>query len=97
MAGEAFSEYKFSELNLKKDILRGLDKLGFELMTPIQAEAIPVFFNGRDVTGQAQTGTGKTSAFGLPILEKVDPKNKKLQAIILCPTRELAVQVAGEL
>lgn len=97
MAGEAFSEYKFSELNLKKDILRGLDKLGFELMTPIQAEAIPVILKGRDVTGQAQTGTGKTAAFGLPILEKVDPKNKKLQAIILCPTRELAVQVAGEL
>lgn len=97
MAGEAFSEYKFSELDLKKDILRGLEKLGFELMTPIQAESIPVILKGQDVTGQAQTGTGKTAAFGIPILEKVDPKSKKLQAIILCPTRELAVQVAGEL
>lgn len=97
MAGEAFSEYKFSELKIDKDILRGLDKLGFELMTPIQAEAIPVILKGKDVIGQAQTGTGKTAAFGIPTLEQIDPKNKKLQAIILCPTRELAVQVAGEL
>lgn len=97
MAGEAFSEYKFSDLDLNKDILRGLDNLGFEQMTPIQAEAIPVLMTGQDVIGQAQTGTGKTAAFGLPLLNMVEPDNKKLQAIILCPTRELAMQVASEI
>jgi len=97
MAGEAFSEYKFNELELTKELHRGLEKLGFEQMTPIQAEAIPVIMTGRDVIGQAQTGTGKTAAFGLPLLNKIDPDNKKLQAIILCPTRELAMQVCGEL
>ncbi len=97
MAGEAFSEYKFEELDVKKEIKRGLDALGFELMTPIQAEAIPVLLKGKDVIGQAQTGTGKTAAFGIPLLEQIDPENKKLQAIVLCPTRELAVQVAGEI
>ena len=97
MASEAFSEYKFEELDLCKELKKGLAKIGFEQMTPIQAEAIPVLLKGRDVIGQAQTGTGKTAAFGLPILNMVDPMNKKLQAIILCPTRELAMQVASEL
>lgn len=97
MAGEAFSEYTFDELELGKDLKRGIKKIGFELMTPIQAEAIPVLLTGRDVIGQAQTGTGKTAAFGIPILETIDADSKKLQAIILCPTRELAVQVTGEL
>ena len=97
MAGEAFSEYTFDELELGKDLKRGIKKNGFELMTPIQAEAIPVLLTGRDVIGQAQTGTGKTAAFGIPILEMIDPSLKKLQAIVLCPTRELAVQVTGEI
>lgn len=97
MASEAFSEYKFEELDLCKELKKGLAKIGFEQMTPIQAEAIPVLLKGKDVIGQAQTGTGKTAAFGLPILDMIDPDNKKLQAIILCPTRELAMQVASEL
>ncbi|MCM1264215.1 MAG: DEAD/DEAH box helicase [Butyrivibrio sp.] len=71
--------------------------MGYENMTPIQQEAIPLFASGRDVIGQAQTGTGKTAAFGIPILEKIDPDERGLQAIILCPTRELAMQAADEL
>lgn len=97
MAGEAFSEKRFDELELSDEIKRGVEKCGFELMTPIQAAAIPALLTGRDVIGQAQTGTGKTAAFGLPILQMVDPNNKKLQAIVLCPTRELAMQVASEI
>lgn len=97
MAGEAFSEKRFDELDLNKELKRGVEKCGFELMTPIQAAAIPALLTGQDVIGQAQTGTGKTAAFGLPILQMVDPYNKNLQAIILCPTRELAMQVAGEI
>ena len=71
--------------------------MGFEEASPIQAKAIPAMISGIDLIGQAQTGTGKTAAFGIPILEKVDPKLKKLQAIVLCPTRELAIQVADEI
>jgi len=97
MAGEAFSESKFEELDICNELKKGLDRIGFEQMTPIQAEAIPVLLTGCDVIGQAQTGTGKTAAFGLPLLNMIDPANKKLQAIVLCPTRELAMQVAGEL
>lgn len=97
MAGEAFLEISFSELELCDELKRGIDKCGFEKMTPIQAEAIPVLLSGRDVIGQAQTGTGKTAAFGLPLLEMIDRGNKNLQAVILCPTRELAMQVASEI
>ena len=71
--------------------------MGFEEASPIQAKAIPLMKEGYDVIGQAQTGTGKTAAFGIPLLEKIDPRNKKLQAVILCPTRELAIQVAEEI
>ena len=71
--------------------------MGFEEASPIQAKAIPVQMEGLDIIGQAQTGTGKTAAFGIPLLQKIDPKNKKLQAIALCPTRELAIQVADEI
>ncbi len=71
--------------------------MGFEESTPIQAKAIPVQMEGQDIIGQAQTGTGKTAAFGIPLLQKMDPKNKKLQALVLCPTRELAIQVAEEI
>ena len=87
----------FEDLDLNPQILRAIKEMGFEEATPIQAQSIPAVMSGRDVIGQAQTGTGKTAAFGIPLLEKIDPKNKKLQAIVLCPTRELAIQVAEEI
>ncbi len=88
---------RFDELELYPQILRGIKEMGFEEATPIQSKAIPVVLSGADVIGQAQTGTGKTAAFGVPVLQKVDPSNKKTQVIILSPTRELAIQVADEL
>ncbi len=88
---------RFEELGLTPAIERAVKEMGFEEASPIQTKAIPVIKEGIDVIGQAQTGTGKTAAFGIPMLEKIDPKNKKLQAIILCPTRELAIQVAEEI
>ena len=88
---------KFEELNLDERILRAVEDMGFEEASPIQASAIPVIMADRDVVGQAQTGTGKTAAYSIPVLEKIDPDLKKLQAVILCPTRELAVQVAEEI
>lgn len=87
---------RFDELDLYPQILRAIREMGFEEATPIQSKAIPVVMEGVDVIGQAQTGTGKTAAFGIPLLMKVDPHNKKTQAIVLCPTRELAIQVAEE-
>lgn len=87
---------RFDELDLYPQILRAIQEMGFEEATPIQCKAIPVVMEGVDVIGQAQTGTGKTAAFGIPLLMKVDPHNKKTQAIVLCPTRELAIQVAEE-
>lgn len=90
-------ELRFDELGLQDALMRAVADMGFEAASPIQAQAIPVELEGRDVIGQAQTGTGKTAAFGLPLLEKIDPKNKKLQSLILCPTRELAIQVAEEI
>ncbi|MDR1926785.1 MAG: DEAD/DEAH box helicase, partial [Endomicrobium sp.] len=91
------STLKFSELNLSNEIIKAIADLGFEEATSIQSLAIPKMMAGIDIIGQAQTGTGKTAAFGIPILEKIDIKNKNVQAIILCPTRELAIQVAEEL
>ncbi|MEN4007372.1 MAG: DEAD/DEAH box helicase [Methanobacteriaceae archaeon] len=88
---------KFFELDLSPEIKKAIADMGFEEATPIQSLAIPHILDGKDVTGQAQTGTGKTAAFGIPLLEMVDPENNKLQAAILCPTRELAIQVAEEL
>ena len=88
---------RFDELQLDERILRAVTDMGFEAASPIQAQAIPVQLEGRDIIGQAQTGTGKTAAFGIPLLQKIDPDNKKLQAIALCPTRELAIQVAEEI
>lgn len=88
---------KFEELDLNPQIERAVKYMGFEEASLIQAQAIPVMREGKDLIGQAQTGTGKTAAFGIPLLEKVDPKVKKLQGIILCPTRELAIQVAEEI
>lgn len=88
---------KFDELELYPQILRSIAEMGFEEATPIQARAIPVLLEGGDVIGQAQTGTGKTAAFGIPLLMKVDTHNKKTQVIVLCPTRELAIQVSDEI
>ncbi len=97
MSEQNFTEQTFEELEINEAIKRATQEMGFENMTPIQAQAIPVLLTGNDMIGQAQTGTGKTAAFGIPVLHKIDPENKNLQAIILCPTRELAVQAAGEL
>ena len=88
---------KFTELNLSQEILKAVTDMGFEEASPIQSLAIPKMIEGVDIIGQAQTGTGKTAAFGIPILEKISPKEKKVQALIMCPTRELAIQVAEEL
>lgn len=88
---------RFEDLNLSDAILRAVTDMGFEAASPIQAQAIPAQLEGRDMIGQAQTGTGKTAAFGIPLLQKIDPENKKLQAIVLLPTRELAIQVAEEI
>lgn len=88
---------KFKELEIKDELQRAIEDLGYEQASPIQAKAIPVVLSGVDVIGQAQTGTGKTAAFGIPLLQRIDPENKNLQAIVLCPTRELAIQVSEEL
>lgn len=88
---------RFDETELTAPILRAVAEMGFEEMTPIQAAAIPVVLEGKDIIGQAQTGTGKTAAFGIPLLQRVNPKDRSLQALVLCPTRELAIQVAEEI
>ena len=88
---------RFDELDLYPQVLRAIKEMGFEEATPIQSQAIPVVMSGVDVIGQAQTGTGKTASFGIPVLHKVDPNNKKTQVIILSPTRELAIQVSEEI
>ncbi|MDD3841012.1 MAG: DEAD/DEAH box helicase [Clostridia bacterium] len=88
---------KFQDLNLSKEIKRAIEDMGFEEATPIQARSIMHILQGKDVIGQAQTGTGKTAAFGIPILEKVDKQNNKPQVLIVSPTRELAIQTAEEI
>ncbi|MBD3231401.1 DEAD/DEAH box helicase [Candidatus Dependentiae bacterium] len=91
------NKLKFEELNLSKEVLKSISKMGFQNTTPIQAQAIPEIILGRDLIGQASTGTGKTAAFSLPAIEKIDVKNKSVQVLILCPTRELAIQVGVEI
>ncbi|RSK50229.1 DEAD/DEAH box helicase [Hymenobacter rigui] len=88
---------KFSELTLSEEMQRAITEVGYEEASPIQANAIPVLLQGRDVIGQAQTGTGKTAAFSIPAIERIDTDSREVQAIVLCPTRELAVQVSGEI
>ncbi len=88
---------KFNELNISPEIVRGVKDMGFEEASPIQSKAIPIAMAGADIIGQAQTGTGKTAAFGIPVLEKVKRELKYPQTLILCPTRELAVQAAEEI
>ena len=87
---------RFEDMALSKEIQRAIADMGFEEMTPIQARTIPPIVEGKDVIGQAQTGTGKTIAFGIPIIEAVKPRSRRTPAIILCPTRELAIQVSEE-
>ena len=88
---------KFSELGLEKDLLTAIERSGFEEATPIQEATIPLVLAGVDVIGQAQTGTGKTAAFGLPVLQHINPKKNIIQAVIISPTRELAIQTQEEL
>ncbi len=88
---------KFSDLGISAEILKSVEEMGYTQPSPIQLQAIPFVMQGRDVIGQAQTGTGKTAAFAIPIIDLVDPELNHPQAIILCPTRELAVQVEGEI
>ncbi len=88
---------QFSDLGISVEILRAVEEMGYTTPSPIQSQAIPFVLEGRDVIGQAQTGTGKTAAFAIPIIDLVDADFNKPQAIILCPTRELAVQVEGEI
>ena len=94
MTEENNSQPTFSELNLIPPVLKVLDEVGYETPTPIQAQIIPYVLDGRDVLGQAQTGTGKTAAFALPILSRIDLNEHDPQVLVLAPTRELAIQVA---
>lgn len=88
---------RYEDSDIDPRILRAVTEMGFSEMTPIQQQAIPLLMEGRDVIGQAQTGTGKTAAFGIPMLQRVEEENRNLQGLILCPTRELAIQAAEEL
>ena len=87
----------FAELSLSPALLAVVAELGFLKMTPIQAQTVPVLLEGKDLVGQSRTGSGKTAAFGLPILERLDLQTREIQALILCPTRELSAQVAREI
>jgi len=88
---------RFDELGLSNEILQAVQEMGFETASPIQSQAIPLVMGGRDVIGQAQTGTGKTAAFGIPMIEATEPFTKSVEGLILCPTRELAMQVSDEM
>lgn len=88
---------RYEDSGIDERILRAVKEMGFEMMTPIQEKAIPAMMTGMDIIGQAQTGTGKTAAFGIPLLQRIDAEDKSLQAIVLCPTRELAIQAAAEI
>ena len=95
--GKDDRKIRYEDSGLDERIIRAVTEMGFEFMSPIQEAAIPVMMEGKDIIGQAQTGTGKTAAFGIPLLEKVDSDNKHLQAVVLCPTRELAMQAADDI
>ena len=87
----------FSDFSISPEILKSIEEMGFKEATPIQKLSIPSLLKGEDLVGQAQTGTGKTAAFGIPMIESITPKDKAISGIILCPTRELALQVAVEM
>lgn len=91
------TDLTFAELDLSQPILQALTDMGFEEPTPVQEKCIPPLLQQKDVVGQAQTGTGKTAAFGIPLVQQTDINLKEVQTIIMCPTRELAIQVTGEL
>ena len=95
--GSMPADFQFGTLKLSDPVRRAVYETGYREPTPIQAAATPILLSGRDCVGQAQTGTGKTAAFGLPIVERVDPARREVQAIVLLPTRELCRQVANEL
>src|SRR3954453_16246043 len=88
---------EFSSLALSPSLLEVVKELGYETLTPIQAESIPLLLEGKDLIGQSKTGSGKTAAFSLPILEKIQIQDRVVQAVVLCPTRELCTQVAREI
>ena len=88
---------RFDSMGLSQEMLRALEKKGYEVSTPIQAGCIPPMMDWQDVTAKAPTGTGKTFAFGIPIIEHIDPESEAVQAVILAPTRELAMQITGEM
>jgi ATP-independent RNA helicase DbpA len=96
-SGDPFAGPAFSTLPLAAPVLANLQRLGYERMTPIQAASLPLALAGRDLIAQARTGSGKTAAFALPLLAKLDPRRQDVQALVLCPTRELAEQVAQEI
>ena len=89
--------FRFGALDLDEKVLRAIYEMGYREPTPIQSDVIPLLLQGRDIVGQAQTGTGKTAAFGIPIAMQVDPTSRTTQVVVLVPTRELAMQVGGEL
>src|SRR5699024_3514998 len=88
---------RFNDLNISQQVLRALEEMGFEEATPIQAETIPHGLTGKDIIGQAQTGTGKTAAFGIPMIEQFEQNARGVQGLVIAPTRELAIQVAAEI
>src|SRR5215213_9627613 len=88
---------EFAEFGLRSELERALASMGYEEPTPVQVAAIPLLLAGRDLIAQAQTGTGKTAAFGIPIVERVEAGGHDPSALVLAPTRELAIQVAAEL
>jgi ATP-dependent RNA helicase DeaD len=91
------NKIKFNELTLSAEIHKAIKDLGFEEATPIQSLAIPAMLAGKDIIGQAQTGTGKTAAFGIPAIELIEPKTRGVQVLVMCPTRELAIQVSEQI
>ena len=88
---------KFSELNVNAGIITALENMEIDTPTPIQEQSIPLLLEGNDVIGQAQTGTGKTFAYAIPLLERIDLNKRYVQALVMCPTRELTLQVSNEI
>ena len=88
---------KFQELGISPETLKSLQRMGFEEATPVQAQTIPLSLQNKDLIGQAQTGTGKTAAFGVPLVDKIDKESNLIQGLVIAPTRELAIQVSEEL
>ena len=93
---DIITHMKYSEINLKEDIKKALNELGFNLMTKIQEESYEHILNGKDVVGMSSTGSGKTAAFMIPTLERVNVEDKNTQVLVVTPTRELAIQIVQE-